>query len=145
MLWPLELLTLPQRCRLEQFRLEQLETANPLRMSRMTQFGCTASNQPQTALNLGFFMDGMASATWAELFDGKLFRLTLFVFAGHVITPFTAVALKPNKISHVNSSLGVTLRDPFFGEAHDGNRTHDLFLTKEVLYRLSYVGIFINQ
>ena len=25
--------------------------------------------------------------------------------------------------------------------AHDGNRTHDLFLTKEVLYRLSYVGI----
>jgi hypothetical protein len=111
----------------------------------MTQFGCTASNQRQTALNLGFFMDSMASATWAKLFDGKLFRLTLFVFAGHVITPFTAVALKPNKISHVNSSLGVTLRDPFFGEAHDGNRTHDLFLTKEVLYRLSYVGIFINQ
>jgi hypothetical protein len=27
-------------------------------------------------------------------------------------------------------------------KAHDGNRTHDLFLTKEVLYRLSYVGIF---
>jgi hypothetical protein len=108
----------------------------------MTRFGCTASNQRQTALNLGFFMDSMASATWAKLFDGKLFRLTLFVFAGHVITPFTAVALKPNKISHVNSSLGVTLRDPFFGEAHDGNRTHDLFLTKEVLYRLSYVGIF---
>ena len=25
-------------------------------------------------------------------------------------------------------------------KAHDGNRTHDLFLTKEVLYRLSYVG-----
>jgi hypothetical protein len=25
-------------------------------------------------------------------------------------------------------------------EAHDGNRTHDLFLTKEVLCRLSYVG-----
>jgi hypothetical protein len=33
-------------------------------------------------------------------------------------------------------------------KAHDGNRTHDLFLTKEVLYRLSYVGMFhadINQ
>jgi hypothetical protein len=25
--------------------------------------------------------------------------------------------------------------------AHDGNRTRDLFLTKEVLYRLSYMGI----
>ena len=25
-------------------------------------------------------------------------------------------------------------------EAHDGNRTRDLFLTKEVLYRLSYMG-----
>ena len=29
-------------------------------------------------------------------------------------------------------------------EAHDGNRTRDLFLTKEVLYRLSYVGIASN-
>src|SRR5579884_2251469 len=27
-----------------------------------------------------------------------------------------------------------------FAKAHDGNRTHDLFLTKEVLYRSSYVG-----
>ena len=26
------------------------------------------------------------------------------------------------------------------GKAHEGNRTLDLFLTKEVLYRLSYVG-----
>jgi hypothetical protein len=25
-------------------------------------------------------------------------------------------------------------------KAHEGNRTLDLFLTKEVLYRLSYVG-----
>src|SRR5262249_26493277 len=33
----------------------------------------------------------------------------------------------------------------FWYEAHDGNRTHDLFLTKEVLCRLSYVGIFINR
>jgi hypothetical protein len=30
--------------------------------------------------------------------------------------------------------------------AHDRNRTGDLFLTKEVLYRLSYVGtIIINN
>ena len=27
-------------------------------------------------------------------------------------------------------------------KAHDGIRTRDLFLTKEVLYRLSYMGIF---
>ena len=26
-------------------------------------------------------------------------------------------------------------------KAHDGNRTRDLFLTKEVLYRLSYMGV----
>jgi hypothetical protein len=26
-------------------------------------------------------------------------------------------------------------------KAHDGNRTRDLFLTKEVLYRLSYMGM----
>ena len=26
-------------------------------------------------------------------------------------------------------------------KAHDGIRTRDLFLTKEVLYRLSYMGI----
>jgi hypothetical protein len=29
-------------------------------------------------------------------------------------------------------------------KAHDGNRTRDLFLTKEVLYRLSYMGIMPN-
>ena len=28
-----------------------------------------------------------------------------------------------------------------YNKAHDGDRTHDLFLTKEVLYQLSYVGI----
>jgi hypothetical protein len=28
----------------------------------------------------------------------------------------------------------------FFAKAHDGIRTRDLFLTKEVLYRLSYMG-----
>jgi hypothetical protein len=27
--------------------------------------------------------------------------------------------------------------------AHDGNRTRDLFLTKEVLYRLSYMGVVV--
>ena len=30
---------------------------------------------------------------------------------------------------------------PILLKAHDGNRTRDLFLTKEVLYRLSYMGI----
>jgi hypothetical protein len=29
----------------------------------------------------------------------------------------------------------------FNSKAHDGIRTRDLFLTKEVLYRLSYMGI----
>jgi hypothetical protein len=31
-------------------------------------------------------------------------------------------------------------------KAHDGNRTRDLFLTKEVLYRLSYMGkIYVHS
>jgi hypothetical protein len=30
-------------------------------------------------------------------------------------------------------------------KAHDGNRTRDLFLTKEVLYRLSYMGILNSR
>jgi hypothetical protein len=48
----------------------------------------------------------MASAAWAKLFNGKFFSLTLFVFTGYVIAPFAAIALKPNKISHVNYPLG---------------------------------------
>jgi hypothetical protein len=31
-------------------------------------------------------------------------------------------------------------RRPQILQAHGGNRTRDLFLTKEVLYRLSYMG-----
>jgi hypothetical protein len=30
-------------------------------------------------------------------------------------------------------------------KAHDGNRTRDLFLTKEVLYRLSYMGVIFDN
>ncbi len=33
--------------------------------------------------------------------------------------------------------------DDEFG-AHDWNRTNDLFLTKEVLYRLSYVSLYFS-
>jgi hypothetical protein len=46
-------------------------------------------------------MDGMAPATWAKFLDRKLFGLPLLVFAGHIITPFAAIALKPDKISHL--------------------------------------------
>jgi hypothetical protein len=88
-------------------------------------------------------MDGMTPTAWAKLLDGKLFGLPLFVFAGHIIAALAAIALEPDKISHLHSPT--TLRLPLCGyKAHDGNRTHDLFLTKEVLCRLSYVGIFIN-
>jgi len=42
----------------------------------------------------------MAPAAWAKLLDRKFFGLPLFVLARHVISPFTAVALKPDEISH---------------------------------------------
>jgi hypothetical protein len=47
----------------------------------------------------------MAAATWTKLLDGKLVGLTLFVFAGYIIAPFAAIALKPNKISHIQLPL----------------------------------------
>jgi hypothetical protein len=32
-----------------------------------------------------------------------------------------------------------------YEKAHDRDRTGDLFLTKEVLYRLSYVSLWLEQ
>jgi hypothetical protein len=52
-------------------------------------------------LNLGFFMDSMASAAWAKLLDGKLFGLALLVLTGHIVATFASVALKSDKISHL--------------------------------------------
>jgi hypothetical protein len=39
-------------------------------------------------------MDSMASATWTKLLNRELFRLTLLVFASHIVAPFATVALK---------------------------------------------------
>src|SRR5579875_628031 len=90
--------------------------------------------------DLDLAMHGMGTAAWAELLDRKFFRLPLFILGGGVVAPLAAVACQPDKISH----------DRYFRsrysqrqncKAHHGNRTRDLFLTKEVLYRLSYMGI----
>ena len=84
----------------------------------------------------------MASTARAKLLNGKFLGLALLVFTSDVIAPFAAIALKPNKIPHCPSPVGQIFSRPgLLCKAHDGNRTHDLFLTKEVLCRLSYVGI----
>ena len=95
-------------------------------------------------------MDSVAPAARAKLFDCEFFRLAFFVLAGDVVAPFASVALKANQVSHVFTIPGTlppcSAEQGWYclilSKAHDGNRTHDLFLTKEVLYRLSYVGIF---
>jgi hypothetical protein len=116
-----------------------------------------ATDEP--ALNLGLAMGGMRAARRTELLDHELFGLLLLVLAGRVITPFAAIACQAYQISH-HSSLLFGHADYFSGpkqlnlslcrdgtprgrqivQAHDGIRTRDLFLTKEVLYRLSYMG-----
>jgi hypothetical protein len=86
--------------------------------------------------NLDLFMHGMRAAGRAEFLDRELLRLALLVAGGVVIAAFATVARQADQVSHVG--LPLPLRDQF--KAHDGNRTRDLFLTKEVLYRLSYMG-----
>ncbi len=98
----------------------------------------------RSTLNLGFLVDGMASTAWAKLLNGKFLGLALLVFTGDIVAPFAPITLKPYKIPHFCSPCRDRLKayPGLLSEAHDGNRTHDLFLTKEVLCRLSYVGVF---
>ena len=51
-------------------------------------------------LNLGFFVDSMASAAWTKLFNGEFLGLALLVLAGDIVAPFAAITLKPDKIPH---------------------------------------------
>jgi hypothetical protein len=102
-------------------------------------------------LNLDFFMLRMRPTARAEFLDRKLLGLTLLVARGGVVAALAAVALESNQIPHCanpivlirkrtghpNPDISAVIKVSL---AHDGNRTHDLFLTKEVLYRLSYVG-----
>jgi hypothetical protein len=101
--------------------------------------------QPLRALDLGLTMKRMRPTARTELLDREFLGLTLLVLGGRVIAPLASVACQPYQVSHLKPSSQV------FGglrchewrlksKAHDGNRTRDLFLTKEVLYRLSYMG-----
>jgi hypothetical protein len=100
-------------------------------------------------LYLNLFMRGMISTARAEFLDRELLGLPLFVLARCVVTSLATVTLKANQVSH-SSILHEKLSARFSllpadrpgkrMKAHEGNRTLDLFLTKEVLYRLSYVG-----
>lgn len=87
-------------------------------------------------LEFDLTMDGVRPATWAELLDHELIGLPLLIFGGRIIAPLATVACKSDQVSNHFGTPCLIWR---FG-AHDGNRTRDLFLTKEVLYRLSYVG-----
>ena len=55
-----------------------------------------------------------------------------FVFRRRIIPLFTVRTSQGNDISHN--------KPPYLNGAHDQDRTGDLILTKDVLYRLSYVG-----
>src|SRR5260370_39228107 len=104
---------------------------------------CEEFLSSRSTLNLGFLVDGMASTAWAKLLNGKFLGLALLVFTGDIVAPFAPITLKPYKIPHFCSPCRDRLKayPGLLSEAHDGNRTHDLFLTKEVLCRLSYVGV----
>jgi hypothetical protein len=95
----------------------------------------------------------MRAASRTEFLDRKFVGLRLLVLAGRVVARLAGVARKRNQISHFNSLEKTRLeknrplkvsaplsRRSKIG-AHDGIRTRDLFLTKEVLYRLSYMGL----
>ena len=88
-------------------------------------------------------MGGMRAAGRAELLDHELFGLLFLVLGGRIVAPFTTIACQTYQISHqsLDQSLWRAARGRQIPKAHDGIRTRDLFLTKEVLYRLSYMGL----
>jgi hypothetical protein len=112
---------------------------------------------PYSLCNFAFFVYGVGAALRTEFFDRKLVGLRLLVLGGRVVARLAGVTRKRNQISHYNtprkkllafeklSASGAGRRaarsDVQTWKAHDGIRTRDLFLTKEVLYRLSYMGI----
>ena len=114
-------------------------------------------------LDLGLAMGGMRAAKRTEFLDHELLGLLFLVLAGRIVASFAAIACQAYQISHRTSLLPVSCRLSGSGsvslwdaiplvcrdgmprgrqilQAHDGIRTRDLFLTKEVLYRLSYMG-----
>ena len=107
--------------------------------------------------DFAFFVYGVGAAFRTEFLDRKLVGLRLLVLGGRVVARLAGLTRKRNQISHCNPPRKkFSLRKlsapvgraavPALGnvqtwKAHDGIRTRDLFLTKEVLYRLSYMGI----
>jgi hypothetical protein len=96
----------------------------------------------------------MRAASRTEFLDRKFVGLRLLILAGRVVARLAGVARKRNQISHCNTprkkypsrkkpsrKIPAPLNRRSKIGAHDGIRTRDLFLTKEVLYRLSYMGL----
>ena len=55
-------------------------------------------------------MDRMASAARAKLLDGEFFGLAFLILGCDIITPFTPVALEPDKIPHFYSPVEQNFR-----------------------------------
>src|SRR5580698_2355115 len=101
----------------------------------------------------------MRAASRTEFLDRQFVGLRLLILAGRVVARLAGVARKRNQISHCNTprkkypsrkkpsrkipsrKIPAPLSRRSKIGAHDGIRTRDLFLTKEVLYRLSYMGL----
>jgi hypothetical protein len=100
--------------------------------------------------NFTFFMYGVGAAFRTEFLDRKLVGLRLLVLGRRVVARLAGFTRKRNQVSHYNTPrdnflFTFSLTDAQIWKAHDGIRTRDLFLTKEVLYRLSYMGIRANN
>jgi hypothetical protein len=92
-------------------------------------------------------MYSVGAAFRTEFLDRKFVGLRLLVLGGRVVARLAGFTRKRNQVSHYNTPR----KNFLFSEplrksgAHDGIRTRDLFLTKEVLYRLSYMGFFSER
>jgi hypothetical protein len=100
-------------------------------------------------------MRRMRAARRTEFLDHEFLGLLLLVLASRVVAPFATIARQSYQISHRSLIASLPIEPRICGpedqsrarrdyrqilQAHDGIRTRDLFLTKEVLYRLSYMG-----
>jgi hypothetical protein len=82
----------------------------------------------------GFPVQRVTTACLAVFFYLKAVLHRSFVFRRRIITVLALRTCEYNDISHKNHLI-------VNNGAHDQDRTGDLILTKDVLYRLSYVGL----
>ena len=86
----------------------------------------------------GFPMQRMRTAVPAELLELNAIRMQPPVLVRCVVA---AVALATGQSDEVSGHMFPRPSPSTKAGAHDRTRTGDLLLTKEVLYRLSYMGV----